>query len=91
MGRWFSGDFAAAMSDKGLVALEFGSRRSAMEDALRVRFPDADVVNSQEELAEIIEKLGRAIEEPASIPVRLSICAGRLMKSKSGPCSAQYP
>jgi AraC family transcriptional regulator of adaptative response/methylated-DNA-[protein]-cysteine methyltransferase len=62
------GDFMAAMSGKGLVALEFGSRRSATEDGLRARFPEADVINAQEELADTMEKLGRAIEEPGFDP-----------------------
>jgi AraC family transcriptional regulator, regulatory protein of adaptative response / methylated-DNA-[protein]-cysteine methyltransferase len=31
------GDFMVAMSDKGLVTMEFSSHRSAMEDALRAR------------------------------------------------------
>jgi AraC family transcriptional regulator of adaptative response/methylated-DNA-[protein]-cysteine methyltransferase len=38
------GDFMVAMSDKGLLALEFSSRHAAIEDALRVRFPEADVI-----------------------------------------------
>jgi AraC family transcriptional regulator of adaptative response/methylated-DNA-[protein]-cysteine methyltransferase len=62
------GDFMAALSGTGLVTLEFGLRRSAMEDALRARFPEADVVDAQEELADTIEKLGRAIEEPGFDP-----------------------
>ena len=50
----------AAMSDKGLATAEFGPRRSTMAEA--------DVVNSQEELTEIIGKLGRAIEGAGSDP-----------------------
>jgi hypothetical protein len=61
-----------------------------MEEALRARFLDAEVINSQAELADILEKVGRAIEDPASIPVCLSTCAGRHMKSKSGQCCARY-
>jgi len=62
------GDFMVANSDKGLVAVEFSSRRAAMEDALRVRFPEADVINSQEELTDVLKKVARAIEEPGFNP-----------------------
>lgn len=34
------GDFIVAVSDKGIVALEFGSNRAESEDALRARFPE---------------------------------------------------
>ena len=33
------GDFILAMSDKGLVALEFSSDRASTEESLRTRFP----------------------------------------------------
>ncbi len=62
------GDFIAAMSDKGLVALEFGSDRSAMEGALRTRFPEADIAEDHADLAGILHKLRRAIEEPGTDP-----------------------
>lgn len=62
------GDFIVAMSEKGLVALEFNSHRAAMENALRVRFPDADVVDSQTDLASVLEQVSRAIEEPGFDP-----------------------
>ena len=39
-----------------------------MEDALRVRFPEADVINSQEELTDVLKKVARAIEEPGFNP-----------------------
>ncbi len=60
------GDFMVAMSEKGLVALEFDSYRATAEAALRVRFPEADVVDGQSELAEVVEKVSRAIEQPGS-------------------------
>jgi AraC family transcriptional regulator of adaptative response/methylated-DNA-[protein]-cysteine methyltransferase len=56
------GDFMVAMSGKGLVALEFSSNRSAMEDALRARFPEADVTTG--ELDDALDKVHRAIEAP---------------------------
>jgi AraC family transcriptional regulator of adaptative response/methylated-DNA-[protein]-cysteine methyltransferase len=62
------GDFMAAMSDKGLVALEFSSQHSQTEDALRVRFPDADVIDGQQGCGDVIERVARAIEEPGFDP-----------------------
>jgi AraC family transcriptional regulator of adaptative response/methylated-DNA-[protein]-cysteine methyltransferase len=56
------------MSDKGLVTLEFGSDRSAMEGAQRARFPDADIIDGQEGLAAILDRLSHAIEEPGFDP-----------------------
>ena len=49
------GDFIVAVSGKGLVAMEFGSHRAAMEDALRVRFPECDVTSGQDELIDILK------------------------------------
>ena len=62
------GDFMVAMSDKGLGALEFSSHHSAMRAALRVRFPKADVIDGQDDLADDLEKVERAIEEPGFDP-----------------------
>jgi AraC family transcriptional regulator, regulatory protein of adaptative response / methylated-DNA-[protein]-cysteine methyltransferase len=63
------GDFMVAMSGNGLVALEFSSNRSAAEDALRARFPEADVIDGGQELTAILEKVQRAIEAPGFDPV----------------------
>lgn len=62
------GDFIAAMSDKGLVALEFSAHHAAMEDGLRARFPEADIVDGREDLIAVIDKLAQAIEEPGFDP-----------------------
>ncbi|OAF08490.1 methylated-DNA--[protein]-cysteine S-methyltransferase [Bradyrhizobium neotropicale] len=62
------GEFMVAMSNKGLVAVEFSSSRPLMEEALRTRFPGADVVGDQTELADTIAKITRAIEEPGFDP-----------------------
>ena len=62
------GDFMVAMSDKGLVALEFSSNHPATEDALRVCFAEADVIDSQQGLTDVLEKGKRAIEEPGFDP-----------------------
>ena len=62
------GDFMVAMSDSGLVTLEFSSLHFAMEDALCVRFPEAAVIDSQKGLIDILERVNRAIEEPGFDP-----------------------
>jgi AraC family transcriptional regulator, regulatory protein of adaptative response / methylated-DNA-[protein]-cysteine methyltransferase len=58
------GDFMVAISDKGLVALEFSSHRSTTEASLRARFPEVDVIDGQEQLTSVIEMVGRAVEAP---------------------------
>jgi AraC family transcriptional regulator of adaptative response/methylated-DNA-[protein]-cysteine methyltransferase len=62
------GDFMMAMSDNGLVAMEFSSNRAATEHALHVRFQEADVIDSQQELSDVLEAMRRAIEEPGFDP-----------------------
>jgi hypothetical protein len=63
------GEFIVAVSDKGLVGLEFSSHRSATVDALRLRFPNADVIDTQEGLTDVLERLTRAIEELAALGI----------------------
>ena len=73
-GTCYLGDFIIAISDKGLVAVEFSQNRGAMEDVLRARFPDADVTASQDELAVTLDRVCHAIEEPqfdAALPLDL--------------------
>ena len=68
------GNFIVALSDRGLLAFEFASRRRAMEDALRVRFPEAELVADQAGLPHIVDKMERLIEQPGfhpSIPLDL--------------------
>lgn len=67
-GRSSLGEFIVAMSDKGLVAVDFDSTRVTVEAALRTRFPDAEVVDRQNELAEVVATVTRAIEEPGFDP-----------------------
>jgi AraC family transcriptional regulator, regulatory protein of adaptative response / methylated-DNA-[protein]-cysteine methyltransferase len=62
------GGFIVAMSDKGLVAVEFSTNRPLMEEALRTRFPEADFVDEQVGLADSLSKITRAIEEPGFDP-----------------------
>jgi AraC family transcriptional regulator of adaptative response/methylated-DNA-[protein]-cysteine methyltransferase len=62
------GDFMIAMSNKGLVALEFSSDHAATEQTVRVRFPEADVANNQQDLGDVLDAVRRAIEEPGFDP-----------------------
>jgi AraC family transcriptional regulator of adaptative response/methylated-DNA-[protein]-cysteine methyltransferase len=62
------GDFMVAMSNKGLVSMEFGSRHCSMEEELRFRFPEAEVIHRQEDLTDVLEKVRRVIEEPGFDP-----------------------
>jgi AraC family transcriptional regulator, regulatory protein of adaptative response / methylated-DNA-[protein]-cysteine methyltransferase len=66
------GDFIVAMSDNGVVALEFSSTRSATEDGLRSRFPNAEFQRAQDEFADLTDLVARVIEDP-SIPHTLPI------------------
>jgi AraC family transcriptional regulator of adaptative response/methylated-DNA-[protein]-cysteine methyltransferase len=58
------GDFIIAVSDKGLVAFEFSSKRLAMEDALDVRFPGCEIIADTDGLAAEIGKFEELIEHP---------------------------
>jgi AraC family transcriptional regulator of adaptative response/methylated-DNA-[protein]-cysteine methyltransferase len=60
------GDFVVAMSEKGIVVLGFSSMHTAMEDALSIRIPEADLERSQEELADVMEIVAGVIDDPAS-------------------------
>ena len=60
------GDFVVAMSEKGIVALEFSAMHTAMEDALRIRFPETELERSQEELANVMEIVAGVIDDPAT-------------------------
>ena len=62
------GDFLVAMSDEGVVALEFVIDRLSAENALRNRFPDTELVDSQTTLAPTLDKVVRAIEQPGFDP-----------------------
>lgn len=59
------GDFIIALSDKGIVALEFGSARETTEDALQARLAEADLHRSQDELAEVVATVTGLIDDPA--------------------------
>jgi AraC family transcriptional regulator of adaptative response/methylated-DNA-[protein]-cysteine methyltransferase len=62
------GDFILAHSDKGLLALEFGSDRVAAEAALRARFPEAEVVDDQGGLRGVVDRASQRIENPSFDP-----------------------
>lgn len=59
------GDFIVALSDQGIVALEFGSVHDLTEGALRTRFPNADLRRDQDELAEVVTTVMALIDDPA--------------------------
>jgi AraC family transcriptional regulator of adaptative response/methylated-DNA-[protein]-cysteine methyltransferase len=59
------GDFIVALSDKGVVVLEFGSARDLLDDALCTRFPDADLLRSEDELADVVATVTALIDDPA--------------------------
>ena len=58
------GDFVVAMSKNGIVAVEFSSMHSATEEALSIRFPDAEFRLSRDELADVTGLLARLIDDP---------------------------
>jgi AraC family transcriptional regulator of adaptative response/methylated-DNA-[protein]-cysteine methyltransferase len=58
------GDFIIAVSDVGLVAFEFASKKAAMEDAIRSRLPTVDLVLDQDGLAEPLARIENLIEKP---------------------------
>ena len=63
------GEFMVAMSDKGIVALEFGSNHdSLLEEALRIRFRGAEVVSEQLELVDILDKISASSRSRGSTP-----------------------
>ncbi|MGE7469822.1 methylated-DNA--[protein]-cysteine S-methyltransferase [Bosea sp. NPDC003192] len=61
------GDFMVAISDKGIVAVEFSSDHAAIESALEARFPDAVLEHSQEGLTEVATTVAGVIDDPASV------------------------
>ena len=80
------GDFLVALSDQGLVGFEFAGQRAAMEDALRSRFPDAEMVADQDGLTEILDTMDQVIEQPGFDPRSRSTCAAPPTRSASGGC-----
>ena len=60
------GEFIAAVSERGLVAVEFGDDRAQLKLDLLQRFADAEVVEDAAALAGIVEKVIARIEQPRS-------------------------
>jgi len=60
------GEFIAATSGSGLVALEFEQRRGAAIARLKSRFPDAEFVEDAAGLKGTVENAARLIEHPAA-------------------------
>ena len=63
-GKSSLGDFLAAVSDQGLVAFEFDTT----PDALRMRFPEAVVEADPGGLSDVVEALGRVVDDPSHDP-----------------------
>lgn len=65
-GRSSLGEFIAATSGRGLVALEFSSPGGAPPSRLERRFPDAEFVEDAAGLKATVESVARLIEHPAA-------------------------
>lgn len=60
------GAFVAAMSDKGLVMVEFGDMNEALRARLAARFPEATLVEDNVGLHDSLDRLARLIDHPGS-------------------------
>jgi AraC family transcriptional regulator, regulatory protein of adaptative response / methylated-DNA-[protein]-cysteine methyltransferase len=58
------GAFVSALSDRGLVMLEFGDLEGAVLDGLRTRFPEADLIHDRAFMQTALACLGQLIEHP---------------------------
>jgi AraC family transcriptional regulator of adaptative response/methylated-DNA-[protein]-cysteine methyltransferase len=58
------GDFIAAASAEGLVAFEFGDRRSALVSELCARLPDAIAAEDATGLRQIVNELTALVDDP---------------------------
>ena len=68
------GGFLAAMSARGLVTMEFGDPDDVLVNALRNRFPDADVVEDPVFMGETLGRLSALIDHPevkSDLPIDL--------------------
>jgi len=66
------GEFVAASSGRGLVALEFAKRMRPLASTLTSRYPDTEFIEDPARLEKIVEKAVGLIEHPAagtSIPL----------------------
>ena len=60
------GPFVVATSDHGLAMLEFGDMNEARTQALRTRFPDAEIVEDPEALGETLGLAAQLVDHPES-------------------------
>jgi AraC family transcriptional regulator, regulatory protein of adaptative response / methylated-DNA-[protein]-cysteine methyltransferase len=58
------GSFVAAISDKGLVLVEFGEMTDAREIDLMTRFPDAVLIEDESRLDGLLDRLAALIDHP---------------------------
>lgn len=62
------GDLLVAVSDNGIVAVDFGSEHAPVEQALRERLAPAELREAAEELAALLHKVIEAVEHPGFDP-----------------------
>src|SRR3546814_10374967 len=63
-GRSALGGFIAATSDRGLVAFEFGDLPAGLVEALRARFPGAEIVEDEAGLSDLVGRLATVVDHP---------------------------
>src|SRR3546814_5502410 len=63
-GRSSLGGFIAATSDRGLVAFEFGDLPAGLVEALRARFPGAEIVEDEAGLSDLVGRLATVVDHP---------------------------
>jgi AraC family transcriptional regulator of adaptative response/methylated-DNA-[protein]-cysteine methyltransferase len=63
------GSFTVATSERGLVAVEFGTREGSPASALRSRFPAAEIVEDSAGMTELVAKVASLIEHPMATAV----------------------
>ncbi|WFS62169.1 bifunctional DNA-binding transcriptional regulator/O6-methylguanine-DNA methyltransferase Ada [Pseudodesulfovibrio thermohalotolerans] len=61
----FLGPVLAGFTDKGVCAIEFGDTPEALVQALRERFPAADIRDGQPEFARLLQEVADFISRPA--------------------------
>jgi AraC family transcriptional regulator, regulatory protein of adaptative response / methylated-DNA-[protein]-cysteine methyltransferase len=62
------GEFLVALSEKGLLAMEFASERATMEAALRARFPQVEIITDQAGLTDVLHRMNQVIEQSGFDP-----------------------
>jgi AraC family transcriptional regulator of adaptative response/methylated-DNA-[protein]-cysteine methyltransferase len=60
----FLGVVLAGFTDQGVCAIEFGDARAPLVQALRERFPEADLRDAQDELAPLLSEVADFIRRP---------------------------